>query len=89
MRGLVGADADLALYPEGGGSVDLKVWADGVVAVLLQLRFSFIEGDMAIDEICLMDTAQGTVRVPKTLSTQVTRHIRIRGLCRRGGRVCG
>jgi hypothetical protein len=59
MAGLGGAEADLALYPDGGGSIDLTLQADGETRAILQLRFTFRDHEMAIDEIRIAQSATG------------------------------
>ncbi|SNT63012.1 hypothetical protein SAMN05421812_114253 [Asanoa hainanensis] len=45
-RGFVDANADVSLYPEGGGSIDLRVGR-----AFLQARFTYSDGELAIDEV--------------------------------------
>jgi uncharacterized RmlC-like cupin family protein len=59
-RGLPTATFDIALYPTGGGSVDLRVEVDGVLQALLQLRFLSSERVMYLDEIFVADVARGS-----------------------------
>jgi hypothetical protein len=50
-RGVPHANADLSLYPDGGGSIDLWIPLDDGRRAFLQARFTYADGDMAIDEI--------------------------------------
>jgi len=58
--GLENAQADLALYPDGGGGVDLTVQADGECIGLLQLGFSFWDGEFSLDEVSTAGSGQGS-----------------------------
>ncbi|MEV4091266.1 hypothetical protein [Streptosporangium saharense] len=55
-----GAQAELTLYPDGGGGVELRVHADGAIIGLLQLGFSVSEGDYSLDEIRISGAGKGT-----------------------------
>lgn len=59
LAGLSGAEAEVALYPDGGGSVDMRLRTGGETQAILQLRFSFQEREMAIDEIRIAQEARG------------------------------
>jgi hypothetical protein len=50
-RGLSDANADVFLYPEGGGGIDLGIPLGDGKQAFLQVRFTYPDGDMAIDEI--------------------------------------
>lgn len=60
MSGVSGARADVTLYPEGGGSIDVRLQTGDVLHAMMQLRFSFRDGVLAIDEIRITDAAAGT-----------------------------
>lgn len=55
-----GAQAELTLYPDGGGGVELRVQADGAIIGLLQLGFSVPEDDYSLDEIRISGAGKGT-----------------------------
>ncbi|NES16298.1 MULTISPECIES: hypothetical protein [Micromonospora] len=57
---VAGAQAALSLYPEGTGSVDLRVYDGDRLSALLQLRFSVPGRTMAVDEIRIAETARST-----------------------------
>ena len=50
-RGVPDASADVSLYPDGGGGVDLRVPLSDGRRAFLQARFTYRDGDMAIDEV--------------------------------------
>jgi hypothetical protein len=58
-RGVPGASADVSLYPDGGGNVDLWIPLSDGRRAFLQLRFTFSDGDMAIDEIRIPEGVGG------------------------------
>jgi hypothetical protein len=60
-RGLPHASAHLSLYPDGAGSIDLWISLDDGRRAFLQARFTYADGDMAIDEIRIpkVDTGAG------------------------------
>jgi hypothetical protein len=58
--GLVGARADVSIYPDGAGTVDTRIQDGTVLHALLQLRFSFSDSTMAIDEIRIAEAARGS-----------------------------
>jgi hypothetical protein len=58
--GLENAQAELVLYPDGGGGVDLTVEADGECIGLLQLGFSFWDGEFSLDEVSTAGAGQGS-----------------------------
>ncbi|MEV4537183.1 hypothetical protein AB0J82_25730 [Asanoa sp. NPDC049518] len=55
-RGFADAHADVCLYPEGGGSIDLHVGR-----AFLQARFTYSDGDLAIDEVRVPEGTGGGV----------------------------
>jgi hypothetical protein len=58
-RGVPGANADVSLYPDGGGGIDLWIPLQDGQRAFLQLRFSFPTGDMSIDEIRIPEGVGG------------------------------
>lgn len=58
-RGVPGATADMALYPDGGGSIDLWVPLSDGRRAFLQTRFTYADGEMAIDEIRIPERVGG------------------------------
>jgi tetratricopeptide (TPR) repeat protein len=62
MIRLSGARAEVALYPDGAGSVDLVLEesGDGDVQAVLQLRFDVRASEMYIDEIRLAEDTRGS-----------------------------
>jgi hypothetical protein len=58
-RGEPGASADVTLYPDGGGSVDLWISVSHGRRAFLQLRFTYPDGEMAIDEIRIPEGVGG------------------------------
>lgn len=60
LDGLPQARAEMTLYPEGGGEIELSVVADGVTIGLLQLGFSFPADDFTLDEIRITGAGKGT-----------------------------
>jgi hypothetical protein len=60
MKGVPEARSDVALYPEGGGTIDLRCRRGDAVVALLQLRFSIPESVLTIDEIRIGEQATGT-----------------------------
>lgn len=60
FEGLNNAQAELALYPDGGGCIDLTVEADGEYIGLLQLGFSFWEGEFSLDEVSTAGAGKGS-----------------------------
>ncbi|MFC9244920.1 tetratricopeptide repeat protein [Streptomyces sp. NPDC057136] len=56
---LIGAQADITLYPDGAGSADLVLRNDGESQAVLQLRFDFRTSEITIDEIRIMAGARG------------------------------
>lgn len=59
-EGLDGARAEVTLYPDGGGEVDLRVDAAGTCVGLLQLGFSFPEDTFTLDELRVSEPGRGT-----------------------------
>lgn len=57
---LSGACAEVALYPGGGGSIDLVVGREGEVRAVVQLRFDVAAREMHLDEIRIVEKARGT-----------------------------
>jgi hypothetical protein len=55
LRGLPEATADISLYPEGAGGIDIVVPTDGGRRAFMQLRFAYADGDLAIDELRIPD----------------------------------
>lgn len=60
LERLNSAQADVALYPGGTGSVDLVVRDEGEVRAVLQLRFDVEAREMHLDEIRIVEEARGT-----------------------------
>ncbi len=60
LERLNSAQADVALYPGGTGSVDLVVRGEGEVRAVLQLRFDVQAREMHLDEIRIVEEARGT-----------------------------
>lgn len=60
LDGLADAAAELALYPDGGGEVVLRVLADGECIGLLQLGMSFANDQFSLDEIRIEGAGKGT-----------------------------
>jgi hypothetical protein len=60
FEGLDNAQAELSLYPDGGGGVDLTVEADGEYVGLLQLGFSFWDGEFSLDEVSTAGSGKGS-----------------------------
>lgn len=60
LEGLDDGRAEVSLYPEGGGEVDLRVDSDGECVAIVQLGFTFPDGDFTLDEIRIMGSGQGT-----------------------------
>ncbi len=60
LEGLDNARAEVALYPDGGGEVDLRVDSGGQCVGILQLGFSFRDDVVDLDEIRTMGSGQGT-----------------------------
>lgn len=58
MVRLDGAQAEVAVYPDGAGCVDLVADENGEVQAVLQLRFDFRTSEMHIDEIRIPETAR-------------------------------
>lgn len=59
-RGMPHAAFEVFIYPDCSGGVDLKVQDNDTLHGLLQLRFSFPESVMNMDEIRVTETARGT-----------------------------
>jgi hypothetical protein len=59
MKGMPAAHSEMALYPEGGGNVDVREFDDGAVCGQLQLRFSMVDKVMHIDEIRIKESDRG------------------------------
>ncbi|MDI1461653.1 hypothetical protein QEZ54_11775 [Catellatospora sp. KI3] len=51
LRGVPDGSAEVSFYPDGGGSVDIRVAMPSGKFAFMQFRFSFPDGDLAIDEI--------------------------------------
>jgi hypothetical protein len=60
LEGLDEARAEVTLYPDGGGEVDLRVDSGGLCVGILQLGFSFRDDDFTLDEVRIMGVGQGT-----------------------------
>ncbi|GAA0967610.1 hypothetical protein GCM10009555_011590 [Acrocarpospora macrocephala] len=60
LDGLPGAEASVAIYPDGGGEASLRVYADETPVGLLQLGFSFPNDDFTLDEIRITGAGKGT-----------------------------
>jgi hypothetical protein len=60
LEGVDEARAEVALYPDGGGEVDLRVDSGGLCVGILQLGFSFRDDDFSLDEIRVMGSGRGT-----------------------------
>ncbi len=54
------ARAEITLYAEGGGEIDLRVQAGGVNVGILQLGFSFPDDEFTLDEIRITGAGKGT-----------------------------
>jgi hypothetical protein len=59
MDRLSGAQADITLYPDGAGNVDLVLRDSGRLQALLQLRFDFRASKIHIDEIRITEDVRG------------------------------
>ncbi|MFZ3573162.1 tetratricopeptide repeat protein [Streptomyces sp. BH097] len=57
---LTGAQAEVVLYPEGAGSVDLVLRDGGENRAVLQLRFDFKEKEITMDEVRIAADARGS-----------------------------
>ncbi|MEU4483218.1 hypothetical protein AB0F68_34990 [Micromonospora sp. NPDC023966] len=58
-RGVPDATADVALYPDGGGSINLWVPLGDSRRAFLQTSFVLADGDIAVDEIRIPDGVGG------------------------------
>lgn len=59
LRGLPEATADVSLYPEGGGGIDVIVPLTAGRRAFMQLRFAYADGDLAIDELRIPEEERG------------------------------
>ncbi|WP_327668533.1 MULTISPECIES: tetratricopeptide repeat protein [unclassified Streptomyces] len=57
---LTGAQAEIVLYPDGAGSVDLVLRDGGENRAVLQLRFDFRTKDITMDEVRIAADARGS-----------------------------
>ncbi|MFJ8930048.1 tetratricopeptide repeat protein [Streptomyces sp. NPDC102364] len=57
---LTGAQAEVVLYPDGAGSVDLVLRDGGENRAVLQLRFDFRTKDITMDEVRIAADARGS-----------------------------
>ena len=57
--GIPEATFDIHLYPEGTGSVDLRLQPGGELRALFQLRFSFPDLSVDVDELWIAEAARG------------------------------
>ncbi|MCX5536291.1 tetratricopeptide repeat protein [Streptomyces sp. NBC_00006] len=57
---LTGAQAEVVLYPDGAGSVDLVLRGGGESRAVLQLRFDFRTKDITMDEVRIAADARGS-----------------------------
>jgi hypothetical protein len=60
LDGLDDPQAEMTLYPDGGGEVVLRVMADGGCVGVLQLGMSFANDQFSLDEIRIEGTGKGT-----------------------------
>ena len=60
MIRLDGARAEVALYPDGAGNIDLLIEENGDVRAILQLRFDIPTSEIHVDEIRLAEDVRGS-----------------------------
>ncbi|WP_280491289.1 hypothetical protein [Nocardia asiatica] len=60
LEGLEGARAEMYLYPDGGGGVDLWISAEGKNVAVMQLGLSFPKDQYTIDEIRVTEAGRRT-----------------------------
>ncbi|MFD9302150.1 hypothetical protein ACFWCB_05520 [Streptomyces sp. NPDC060048] len=61
LDGVDGARATVTLYPDGGGSIDVRVEPRGVLQALLQLRLPSGGEELVVDEIRIAESARHSV----------------------------
>lgn len=59
LDGVEGGRARVALYPDGGGSIDVRVESAGSVHAVLQLRFPVGGEELAVDEVRIAEGSRG------------------------------
>ena len=60
LAGTGGSRARVAVYPDGGGSVEVRRTDGPIVTAVLQLGFSFRTGTLTVEEIRIREPAAGT-----------------------------